>query len=191
MNTPAHLLMGLAACGRPGMKSRNAAAFVGAFLPDATIIAMVLWQGWVVGRTDQQIFGTDYFTDFWQEIFAVSNSIPIFLACAAFGLLTRHRWAAAFAGAAILHVLTDIPLHAGDGHPPFWPFSDWTYMSPFSYWDVRYGAAVLAPAEFLLCAGLLVWLWRTYQSVLARVTIGSCLAIEALFVFAAEAVYGM
>ena len=190
MNTPVHLLMGVAACGLPGGKARNAAALAGALVPDVTIIAMVAWQGWVVGRTGGQIFGTDYFTAFWQEIFAVSNSVPLFLACATLGLLARLRWAVAFGIAAILHVLTDIPLHAGDGHPPFWPFSDWIYVSSFSYWDVRHGAHILAPAEFVLCLMLAIWLWVKFRGLPARLLIALGVFVEAAFVFGAEMIYG-
>ena len=190
MNTPVHLLIGVAACGFPGRKVRNSAALAGALLPDATIIAMVAWQGWIVGRTGEQIFGVDYFTAFWQEIFAVSNSLPLFMACAVLGLLARQPWAVAFGIAAILHVLTDIPLHVGDGHPPFWPFSDWAYVSSFSYWDVRHGARILAPAEFVLCAALAVWLWTKFKGFPARTAIGLGVAIEAAFVFGGEMIYG-
>ena len=190
MNTPVHLLMGVAACGRPGGKARNVGALAGAFVPDATIIAMVAWQGWVVGRTGGQIFGIDYFTAFWQEIFAVSNSVPLFAACAALGVVARRHGAVAFGIAGILHVLTDIPLHAGDGHPPFWPFSDWIYASPFSYWDVRHGAHILAPAEFILCLVLAVWLWTRFRELPARLAIALGVLVEAAFVFGGDVIYG-
>ena len=190
MNTPAHMLLGLAVCGRPGKRARNTAVLSGALLPDATIMAMVAWQGWVAGRTGAQIFGIDYFSPFWQEVFAVSNSVPVFLACGIFGVLTRHRWVTAFAAAALLHVLADLPLHAGDGHPPWWPFSDWTYVSPFSYWDVRYGARIVAPLEFLVTAAVAAWLWTRYRSTAFRVGIAGCVIVEAFFVFAADILYG-
>ncbi len=180
----------MAVCGAPGKPARNAATISGALLPDATIIAMVAWQGWVVGRSGAQIFGIDYFSPFWQEVFAVSNSVPVFLACGFFGVLTRRRWLVAFAVSAVLHVLTDIPLHAGDGHPPWWPFSDWVYFSPFSYWDVRYGARVVAPLEFLIVAVVAGWLWTKYRSTKVRVGIAGCVVVEAFFVFAGGIIYG-
>ncbi len=190
MNTPAHVLLGVAVCGTPGSKSRNTAALVGSVLPDATIVGMVAWQGWVIGRTGPQIFGIDYFTPFWQEVFAVSNSLPLFFLCAVLGLLFRRSWIVAFAAAAILHVFADLPLHADDGHPPFWPFSEWIFASPYSYWDVRYGGGYLAPAEFVLTVAMAVWMFGRYRDWLPRIAVGICLAVEGLFALGGSLMYG-
>jgi len=34
-----------------------------------------------------------------------------------------------------LHALFDFPLHHDDGHRHFWPFSEFRFDSPVSYWD--------------------------------------------------------
>ncbi len=159
-------------------------------MPDATIIGMVAWQGWVAGRTTQQIFGIDYFSPGWQEIFAISNSIPIFLVALLAGIIMKRPWLVALAAAALLHVITDIPLHVDDGHAPFWPFSDWVYASPYSYWDVRHGARYIAPAEFLLAAGMALWIWRRHPYWLTRIAVGFCVAVEAMFALGGELLYG-
>ena len=164
MNTQAHLLIGAAVLGRRDAPARNVAAILGTLTPDFAMFVMVAWQGWVLGRTGQQIFREDYYSPFWQEIFAVCNSLVVFAVLAMAGAALRRPWLLVFALAAILHVLIDIPLHVDDGHPPFWPLSDWIYRSPYSYWDVRHGAAFIAPAEFVLASVAAVWLLVRHRS---------------------------
>lgn len=190
MNTPAHLLMGAAIAGKRDNPGTVIGAIGGSTLPDATIIFMVFWQSWVHGRTESQIFGQDYYSPFWQEVFAVSNSVPVFLAITALGLLFGRDWLIALGVAALLHVLTDIPLHVDDGHPPFWPFSGWIFESPFSYWDSRYGAYWIAPLEFLLSLALAIWLWFRFRHYLMRAGIVLLIATEALFALGGTWLYG-
>jgi hypothetical protein len=38
------------------------------------------------------------------------------------------------------HNLMDIPMHAEDARPPFWPLSRWRFKSPVSYWDRKFHA---------------------------------------------------
>lgn len=190
MNTTAHLLMGAAIYARRDRHAVTASAVGGSLLPDAAIFGMVAWQGWVVGRSGQQIFGEDYYDPFWQEVFAVFNSVPLYLAVALAGWLLGRRWLLALGMVALIHVLTDVPLHVDDGHPPFWPFSNWIFESPWSYWDVRYGARIIAPLEVALSAVLAVILWFRLPHRLARVAIVATLAVEALFALGGEWLYG-
>ncbi len=190
MNTQAHLLIGAALLGRRNMPVRNAAAVAGSLFPDLSMFVMVAWQGWVVGRTGQQIFREDYYSPFWQEVFAISNSLVLFAVLAAVGAWLRRPWLLVFALAALLHVLSDVPLHVDDGHPPFWPFSDWIFESPWSYWDKRYGAGVVAPVEFALASAAAVWLFLRHRNWWLRVGILALLATEALFALGGEWLYG-
>lgn len=190
MNTQAHLLIGTAVLGQRDAPVRNASAVLGTLTPDIAMFVMVAWQGWVLGRTGQQIFREDYYSPFWQEVFAVSNSLVVFGVLIAAGAVLRRPWLLVFGIAAILHVLIDIPLHVDDGHPPFWPISDWIYQSPYSYWDVRHGAAFIAPAEFVLASVAAVWLLFRHRNWLSRIAIVLLLASEALFTLKAEWLYG-
>lgn len=190
MNTQAHLLLGAALLGRRDKPSRNTAAVLGSLAPDVTMFAMVGWQGWVLGRTSSQIFREDYYSPFWQEVFAISNSLIVFAVIAAVGAVIRRPWFLIFGLAALLHVLVDIPLHVDDGHPPFWPLSDWIFASPYSYWDQRHGAGIIAPAEFALCSVLALWLLFRHRSWLTRIAIVLLLASEGLFTIGGEWLYG-
>ena len=35
----------------------------------------------------------------------------------------------------MLHAFGDLPVHHDDGHCHFFPFSEWRFASPVSYWD--------------------------------------------------------
>lgn len=190
MNTTAHVLMGAALCGHRDRPAVTASAVGGSLLPDAAIIGMVAWQGWVVGRTGEQIFREDYYDPFWQEVFAIFNSLPLYLAVAVAGWLLGRSWLMALGMVALIHVLTDMPLHVDDGHPPFWPFLDWIYESPWSYWDVNHGARIIAPLEVALSAVLAAYLWFRLPHPLMRIAVAATLAAEALFALGGEWIYG-
>lgn len=161
MNTPAHLIVGLAAFGKPGQPRVTAAALAGALLPD---LSLYLLAGGALGLgiPAERVFGQLYFSDAWQAVFAVDNSVFVWGAVLGLGLWLQRAWIAALAGAGLLHVVLDFPLHAGDGRPHFWPASDWVFHSPFSYWDGAHHAGLFGPLEILLCAGLSLWLWRRF-----------------------------
>lgn len=182
MNTPTHVLIGAAAFARPGAGSVNAAAIAGSLAPDLSLYILVFWNLGVLGRSPDQVFGQDYYAPFWQSIFAVDNSAPLYAAMLAAGLLARAQRIgpplAAFAGAALLHIAADFPLHHDDGRPHFWPLSNWIFQSPLSYWDpARYGATV-SLVETGLFVALAVLLWRRFRARAARAVIGVAMALQ-------------
>ena len=54
-----------------------AAAVIGGLLPDASLVIMIL-TGMAQQVPTNVIFDQWYFSDFWQRLAAISNSIPIF-----------------------------------------------------------------------------------------------------------------
>jgi len=186
MNTPAHLIVAAALfCRptrpheRPAQQARvNAAALAGALIPDLSLFLMVLWESRVNLRTPEQIFGHDYRDPFWQAWFAVDNSIPLWAAVALAGLALRAPAVLALGGAALVHVLTDLPLHHNDARPHFLPFTDWVFVSPVSYWDpARYGWLV-GPLEALLVAALCLLLYRRFRSRLVHALLAAAMLAE-------------
>lgn len=161
MNTPAHLIVGLAAFGKPGHPRVTGAALAGALLPD---LSLYLLAGGALGLgvPAERVFGQLYYSDAWQAVFAVDNSVFVWGALLGVGLWLGRAWIIALAGAGLLHVALDFPLHAGDGRPHFWPLTDWVFDSPFSYWDGNHHGGLLAPLEIILSLGLVVFLWRRF-----------------------------
>ncbi len=177
MNTPAHLIVGMAAFGRPADGKTTAAALAGSFLPDASLYAMSL-AALAMGYPAREIFGRLYFSDAWQQVFAVDNSFVLWGLGLGVALVARRAWAVALAGAALLHLVFDFLLHHHDARLHFWPLSDWKFVSPLSYWDPAHYGNILGPAEVALVTLLGIGLLLRFRSVAARLTILIVAALE-------------
>lgn len=189
MNTQTHILMGVAAVvpltrvvGSLPWPRRTlilvVAAVMGGVLPDATVALMIS-----IGAAQQVpmdvVFGQWYFNDFWQRLGAMTNSIAVFGAIALLAWASLRRGAVAvwlqanevalvFSVSGLLHALSDLPLHHDDGRPHFWPFTDWVYASPVSYWDSRHYGNIWSMIELAIVTSLAVVLWRSYTHWIAR-----------------------
>jgi len=163
--------------------SYRIAVLLGALIPDASLFVMWM-QAKARGIEDSRIWGELYYSDFWQQISAISNAIPLFVVIVILGWwLTRrarpqqagNHWTGyALIGlglAGILHGLSDLPLHVDDGHPHFWPISSWIFRSPVSYWDSNHYANIWIPIEFLIAMLCGFVLWRQFRSLWARIVL--------------------
>jgi len=185
MMTPTHLISAGALFAKRDARAENAALFGGAFLPDLSIFVLFFWATFFAGIDGETLWTETYWSEPWQTLSALSNSIPIFGALA---LVAWWRgWTVWFALAlgALVHLALDLPFHADDAHRHFWPFTDWRFYSPFSYWDERYGAEVVRVIELAIVAVGLMVLWRRFQThwVRAAVLLGliSTVAVPAYF----------
>ena len=178
MNTPAHLIFGAAAFGQPGRPRVTAAALLGGLAPDLSLYLMVAWARFVSEVPARVIFSEYYFSDAWMAVFAIDNSIPIWAALLALALWRRWPVLLAFAGAGLLHLALDLPLHGADARPMLWPLSDWRFESPFSYWDRSHHAGIIGPLEAGLSIALTGWmLWR-FRSLAMRAALALLLVAE-------------
>lgn len=179
MNTPAHLIFGAVAFGQPQHRWTLVAALAGGLVPDLSLYLMVGWHLLVLQTEARVVFGELYFSDAWQSVFAVDNSFVLWGVLMGVALWRSWRAVAAFAGAALLHIALDFPLHAGDGRSHFWPLSDWVYDSPFSYWDRGHHAEWIGPVELALCVLFVGLLWLRFKEWPWRVTFAVLLLAEA------------
>lgn len=124
------------------------------------------------------VFGQLYYSETWQTIFAIDNSVFLWSALLGFALWRRLPWAIAFAGAGLIHLLLDFPLHHDDGRAHFWPLTAWVYESPLSYWDRGHGAGWIGPVEGALSAIAAVRLWMWRPGLLISVSVALLLAAE-------------
>ena len=204
MNTPAHLIIGAAVFARPGDKATNSAALAGAIIPDLSLYVMAANELLIRNTDPGIVFGQMYFSEEWQRIFAVDNSVFLWTAVLVMGLaLQRNRaadlgdaatspaswmksfpvranWIAVLGGAALLHLALDFPFHHDDGRAHFWPLSNWIFESPLSYWDPAHFGQIVGPLEGVLCLWLCVLLWRRFRGWPARSMIAAGGAIELL-----------
>lgn len=178
MNTPAHLIFGLAAFGKPDAAKVTAAALAGAMIPDASLYLMAGVHLLIMGTDPQVVFGQLYFSERWQAIFRVDNSMVLWGIGAAFAIWGRSVWGLALCGAALFHLGLDFLFHVDDGRAHFWPLSTWIFESPVSYWDRNHYGGIVGAVEVLMSAVLCVWLWRRFKTRLMRVIIAALAVTE-------------
>ncbi len=178
MNTPAHLIFGAAAFGRPGKPWVTGAALLGALAPDLSLYLMAGWQLVVLGTDPNIVFRVMYYSDSWQAIFAVDNSVFVWGALLGFALWVRSPVAIAFAGAGLLHLALDFPLHNDDARMHFWPVTDWKFISPVSYWDPRHYGGIVGTIEMVLSVACLALLWRRFRLLWQRIVLGLAAVLQ-------------
>lgn len=178
MNTPAHLIFGLTAFGLPERKAVTAAALAGAMIPDLSLYLMVGWHMRVLETPPQVIFGELYFSDAWQSVFRVDNSMVLWGIALVLGVMARSQVVVALCGAALLHLVLDFGLHHDDGRAHFWPITDWIFASPVSYWDRNHYGGIVGPIEVFVSLACCVWLWHRYTGWWMRGLIGVLAGLE-------------
>lgn len=172
MMTPTHLVIGAAALARQGEPVRNSLVLAGALIPDLSIYILFAWSRGVMGVSEHEVWRVLYWQEPWQLLSALSNSFPLWLGGLALALLARSPVAAAFAGAGILHLMADFPVHNADAHVHFWPFTGWRFHSPLSYWDRDHYGDVVSLVELALMLVLMAVLWRRFRAVWVRALLG-------------------
>jgi hypothetical protein len=178
MNTPAHLIFAAAAFADPARRKVTAAALAGGLAPDLSLYLMVGTSLYLLDIPAREVFGQLYFSPAWQQVFAVDNSFVVWGVLLALAMRLRAPALTAFAGAGLLHLAFDFPLHHDDARRHFWPLTDWAFASPLSYWDRAHFGGVVGPIEIAACAGLtLVLLWR-FRGWRARAGFAALFALE-------------
>ena len=168
MNTPAHLIIGAAAFSIRGNRAATWAAVIGGFLPDLSLYLLAGVSIFVLGISPQAVFGDLYFSNAWQQVFAIDNSFILWGIALSIAVWRRSAVFIALCGAALLHLALDFPLHGADARMHFWPVTDWKFISTVSYWDPRSGAATVEIIEGALVFALTVLLLLRHTSLWAR-----------------------
>ncbi|MFG6098842.1 hypothetical protein SPB21_26585 [Leptothoe sp. ISB3NOV94-8A] len=173
MNTPSHVILNLALLGHRSRSHLNPSIFWGALVPDLAMFGFYGWAKLIVQMDEATIWREAYYEPFWQTIFDVGNSIPLALLVIALALWVGRRYPVwqplslgviFLAASVILHCLGDLPVHVDDGHRHFWPFSNFRYESPISYWDPDHHGGIVALVEFLLVMVASIRVWQLLQS---------------------------
>lgn len=159
MDTGAHIVCNLVVQSRPSKLRMFAVIVVGAVLPDLPIILFYAWESLVMKSTEAVIWSELYYLPVWQNFFDTFNSLPFILVLLALGIIFKKQLVIVLSMSMALHVLLDLPLHNDDAHRHFYPFSDWRFASPVSYWDPRYHGDVMHLVQLALVGIGLVVLW--------------------------------
>jgi hypothetical protein len=177
MNTPSHALINLALL----IDQRPTAAIAivcGAVAPDVSMFVMYLWAKLIARQAEGQIWGETYWQPFWQDINHGFHSIPLILI--AIGVCYGAKWPVAglFFLSMLLHCFGDFPVHNHDAHRHFFPFSQYRFISPLSYWDPRHYGKIVGTVEKLLTLVSTLYVWPKVTSWTAR---GVMIALNILY----------
>lgn len=167
MHTPGHATVNLALIGSYTDPRLAPWVFAGAVLPDIPIF--VLYARERLRRTpEEEIWRVHYQKRFWQDVIHGMHSLPLGALGLALCLWARWSPGAAFFTSALLHALSDLPIHHQDAHRHLWPLSHYRFISPLSYWDVRHHAKVVAAVELTLVAACALLLAYRHEGLVAR-----------------------
>lgn len=150
MNTPGHYILNLALLGKTIAPQYNSAIAIGAILPDVPIFIFYLVAKYIYQLPEAKIWLEAYYEPVWQNTIALFHSIPL----AAIGAIIFYRWdikpGMILCLSMICHSLLDLPVHHDDAHRHFFPFSNYRFISPFSYWDINHYGRIIALIEMSL-----------------------------------------
>ncbi len=181
MNTPSHYILNLVVLSKTFTPNASVAITLGAILPDVPIFVFYFVAKWVYRLPEREIWSTAYYSDIVQFWVSVGHSFPVAIA----GLLIClfYHWTPGIAlfGSMIGHSLLDFPFHHDDAHRHFFPLSDYKFISPLSYWDIKHHARSVACVEMGLVLAATPWAIGILNY---RFTQGLVLAIDLLYVFA-------
>lgn len=187
MNTPSHLILNLAILRRSTHPEITWPVLVGAFVPDAAMFVFYAWVKFVERLPDSTIWSEAFFSQSWQDVFAIGNSIPLVL----LGMAVTYAWRKPawlyFFASMLLHQICDLPVHHDDAHRHFFPLSDYRFISPVSYWDGDHYGTIVALVELSLVLFASVYLWRGVRSHWGR---GLLLLTNGVYIAGYVALYG-
>ena len=176
MNSPTHTLLALALLSKRGKTKRNWAVILGSLIPDAAIWLWAPYQSFIKGVSGEEMWRELYFAPPMQNLIAYFNSIPIYAGLAVLGYIMRAKvWGKlllVFALAALTHMATDLPVHNHDAYRHFWPFSDWRFISPFSYYEREHHAGWVSLLESVIALTSIIVLWRRFPKLWVKIVLG-------------------
>jgi len=172
MNTQTHVLLAAALLAKPNAPARNTAIVAGSLVPDLAIYTLFVWSKFA-GIPEPVVWNQLYYAPPWSDAVTIGNAAPIYLGLLLVGLLASLYWRTAlavafFAGAALIHIAADLPVHVDDAHAHLWPLSDWRFRSPVSYWNPDHFGGFVSIAEIGLGLVLSAILWRRFHAAWIR-----------------------
>ncbi len=179
MLTQSHIAIGLLIAAKSGRRAAITGAILGGIAPDFSMVPMMLVSYFLLGQSMEQIWSVTFYSAPWWTIDQITNSAPLYAIFAAVSALAMRgsghwvpRFMLAFSLTALLHVGFDFLTHASDGHIHFWPFTDFVFSSPVSYWESEPPGRAFGFIEALAGLIAVVVLWRMYSGWVVRTFCG-------------------
>ena len=124
-----------------------APVLAGAVAPDLPMFLFYAVEKLLLTTPERLIWSTRYFDAGWQDFFDVFNSLPLIGLALIVAVALRRRGLQLFFASMALHALCDLLLHHEDAHRHLFPFLDWRFASPISYWTPAITAASQHPSR--------------------------------------------
>lgn len=168
MNTPSHAILNLAILGKVTHPEANLLIVLGGILPDIPIFLFYGWAKLIAKMPEHQIWSQAYYSPIMQTIVAIYHSIP--LAVIGLAIATFYQWKILqiLCLSLILHSLLDLPVHHDDAHRHFFPFSNYRFISPVSYWDTKHYGSIVSLVENLLVFGATIRVFPWVESLIGK-----------------------
>lgn len=185
MLTNTHALVSAGLLSRRSHTSREIfAVWLGGLFPDLSVFVMVGYARLAPPRDGLWTAPLGlYWQEPWQTLSAISNSMPLYLTLILLGFIATRRgegpavWGKLvmlFAAGALLHTLADFPVHTDDAHVHLWPFSQWRFHSPISYWQRENHGDVVSAIEAIAGLALALSLVVRFKSWRVRLAAIAC-----------------
>lgn len=168
MNTPSHAILNLTILGQQDKPQFNLAIVFGAILPDIPIFVFYFVAKVIQKLPEKTIWTEAYYQPFWQNTIALLHSFPV--AVIAWAIARSQRWKIAeiVSLSMLWHSLFDIPVHSEDAHRHFFPFSNYRFISPISYWDPRHYGNIVSFVERLLVLVSSIYIFPSINSYIGK-----------------------
>lgn len=168
MNTPSHAIINLALLSKSQLPEANLAIVIGGILPDIPIFIFYFWAKFIARLPEAKIWSVAYYQPSIQNFVAIFHSIPL----ATIGWLISDycNWEIMqiICISLVLHSLLDLPVHNNDAHRHFFPFSNYRFISPISYWDPKHYGSIVALIEILLVLLGTLLIFTTINSLIGK-----------------------
>jgi hypothetical protein len=167
MITPSHIIYSWALAKKTENTAQNNSkrtlAFVlGALFPDTPTYVFFLVCGVILGYSGPAMWDDMYFNSGWAIPITLTHSFilwPLLIAIASYFSWKFLRW---FSISALFHAAVDFFVHTDDAYRHFWPFSNWKFHSPISYYNPHEYGLYVGAFDSLLILGLLTYLYTKY-----------------------------
>lgn len=150
MNTPSHAIINLAILGRSQRPDLNLLIVLGGILPDIPIFIFYFWAKFIAKLPFDKIWSEAYYLPLNQNIVALFHSFPLAIIGCLIAYYFGWEKVQILFLSMILHSLGDFPVHHDDAHRHFYPFSNYRFISPISYWDPNHYGSIFRLVEMML-----------------------------------------
>jgi len=152
-------------------------------MPDVVIMGFYAYYKLILGAAENLIWNQYYFHAYWQAVFDGFHSIPITALLALLAFALKRPLFAAFFLSMCIHSFLDLPFHHDDGHRHFFPFSNWRFKSPVSYWDPFHHGRLFGVFEAAAVALGCIYLMVRHKAMGSRIVVGTIAATYAVFLY--------